>query len=43
MSLEAMENVVAALHISPFFYFFAERQLPQKAKIEVALPKAETL
>ena len=38
-----MGHVNAALHISPFFYFFAERQLPQKAKIEVALPKVETL
>ena len=38
-----MEHVDAALHISPFFYFFAERQLPQKVKIEVALPKIETL
>ena len=32
-----------ALHISPFFYFFAERQLPRKVKIEVALPKMKTL
>ena len=39
----AMANVVAVLYISPFFYFFAERQLPQKAEIEVALPKVETL
>ena len=38
-----MEHVNATLHISPFFYFFAERQLPQKVKIEVALPKMETL
>ena len=39
-----MANVVAVLYISPFFfYFFAERQFPQKAKIEVALPKVETL
>ena len=27
----------------PLFYFFAERQLPQKVKIEVALSKVETL
>ena len=38
-----MEYVVVVLYISPFLYFFAERQLPQKAKIEVALPKVETL
>ena len=39
----AMANVVAVLYISPFFYFFAERQLPQKAEIEVALPKVENI
>ena len=40
-----MANVVTVLYISPpfFFFFFAERQFPQKAKIEVALPKVETL
>ena len=38
-----MENVAAAPHISPLLLLLAERQLPQEVKIEVALPKVETL